>query len=160
MGSAIEEDVEMKTLIGIAILAAVAIAPDAVARTPEPDIRDSLLPENVVSVRINLNPWGARLGFEAEVDGDDPRILPLVALIREAEPGGGHKCANTGAMRFRMKDGSLVGVGLLPSHTAGVYELRLYDGDRYVEAYRVDRSELLAALEGLGVPGEDPAFRE
>jgi hypothetical protein len=146
-----------KMLIGCAL---VLLGFQAPAVAAEDDLRDSLLPENIVSVRVNLNPWGARLGFETEVDGDDSRVLPLVTLIREAEPGGGHKCANAGAMRFRMKDGSLVGVGLLPSHTAGVYELRLYDGDRYVEAYRVDRSQLLAALEGLGVPVDDPAFRE
>jgi hypothetical protein len=36
----------------------------------------------------------------------------------------------------------------------------LYDGDRYVAVYRVERAALLAALEDLGVPMDDPAFRE
>jgi hypothetical protein len=124
------------------------------------DVRDSLQPQDIAGVRINLNPWGARLGFEIEVSGDDPRIAALAAVIREAAPGGGHKCANSGALRFRMKDGSVVGVGLLPSHTAGRYELRLYDGDRYVAAYHVERASLLSALGALGVPTDDPAFKE
>jgi hypothetical protein len=59
-----------------------------------------------------------------------------------------------------MEDGGVVGVRLLPSHTAGRYELRLYDGDEYVAAYRVDRVSLLEVLEKLGLPMEDPAFRE
>ena len=59
-----------------------------------------------------------------------------------------------------IKDGRVIGVGLLPSHTAGLYELRLYDGDDYLVAYRVDREALLIALEDLAVPRDDPAFRE
>jgi hypothetical protein len=59
-----------------------------------------------------------------------------------------------------MKDGSVVGVGLLPRHTEGRYEFRLYDGDQYLEAYIVERKSLLVALEGLGVPMDDPAFTE
>jgi hypothetical protein len=119
-----------------------------------------LRPQEITSVRINLNPGRAQLGFELEVDGDDPRAEALIAVIREAGPGGGHKCPNQGAIRFRLADGSLVAVGLLPSHTAGQYEFRLYDGNRYLEAYLVERARLLAALEELGVPTDDPAFRQ
>lgn len=54
----------------------------------------------------------------------------------------------------------MVGVGLLPGHSPGVYDLRLYDGDDFVVTYRVDRPALLAALEALGLPMDDPAFRE
>jgi len=84
----------------------------------------------------------------------------LVSVIRGAEPGGGHKCANAGAIRFRMVDGGVIGVGLLPSHKEGLYEIRLYDGDDYVAAYHVQRASLLVALQELGVPMDDPAFRE
>jgi hypothetical protein len=84
----------------------------------------------------------------------------LVAVIRGAESGGGHRCANAGAIRFRMEDGRMVGVGLLPSHKATLYELRLYNGDDYVAAYRVNRTALLEVLGNLGLPMEDPAFRE
>jgi hypothetical protein len=136
------------------IIACMPVAAD------DTDLRDLLRPENISSVRINLNPWGAQIGFETEVAGDDPRAAALIAVIREAEPGGGHRCANRGAIRFRLMDSSVVGVGLLPSHTEGRYELRLYDGDRYLSAYRVERASLVAALEDLGIPADDPAFRE
>jgi hypothetical protein len=146
----------MRALIRIVIVVLVAYLPAAAGT----DIRDSLRPQSISSVRINLNPWGAHLGFATELAGEDLRVEALVAVIRGAEPGGGHKCANAGAIRFRMADGKVVGVGLLPSHTAGLYELRLYDGDDYVAAYRVDRVALLIALEDLGLPMDDPAFRE
>ena len=147
----------MKNLLPIAIVALVTCSPAAAEGT---DVRDSLRPQNIRSVQITLNSGGAQLGFETELSGGDPRILALVAVIREAETRGGHKCPNAGAIRFRMEDGSVVGVGLLPSHTAGAYELRLYDGDEYLTAYRVDRAALLAALEQIGVPTDDYAFRE
>jgi hypothetical protein len=140
-----------------AIVVLVLCAPAAASGT---DPRDSLKSRDISAVRINLTPWGAQLGFETEVSGDDPRVEALAALIRQAEPGGGHRCANAGAIRFRMEDGSVVGVGLLPSHTEGLYDLRLYEGERYVAVYRVSRSSLLAALADLGVPMDDPAFRE
>lgn len=126
----------------------------------ETDLRNSLQPQDITSVRINLLPGGAHLGFESEIPGDDPRVEALAALIRDAEPGAGHKCANAGAIRFRMADGTVIGVGLLPSHTGDGYGLRLYDGDRFVAVYRVERAALLAALEDLGVPMDDPAFKE
>jgi hypothetical protein len=154
--TATEEDLEMRTLIRIVIVVLVACLPAAAGT----DIRDSLHLENLSGLRVNLNPWGPHLGFETELAGDDPRVEALLTVIRGAEPGGGHKCANAGAIRFRMKDGGVIGVGLLPSHTAGLYELRLYDGDEYIVAYRVDRVALMSALEDLGLPMDDPAFRE
>jgi hypothetical protein len=150
----------MKTLSQIGILLAVMVICTWTAAAEETDPRDLLQPQNITSMRINLNPGGAQLGFELEVEGDDPRLEELVAVIREAEPGGGHKCPNQGAIRFWLADGGVVGVGLLPSHTEGNYEFRLYDGDRYVVAYRVERSRLMAALEELEVPTDDPGFRE
>ncbi len=145
----------MKILIAIIALLACMPAPaEGLA------LLDSLRSENITTARINLNPGGADIGFEAEFDGGDPRLEPLVALLRGALPGGGHKCPNAGAIRFRMKDGSVVGVGLLPSHTNGRYEFRLYDGDRYIEPFIVERDSLLAAMEVLGVPTDDHAFRE
>ena len=147
----------MKTLIRIVIVVIVACLPAAAAGT---DLRDLLQPHSISVVRFNLNPWGPHLGFEMELAGDDPHVEALVAVIRGAEPGGGHKCANAGAIRFRMEDGQVIGIGLLPSHKEGLYELRLYDGDDYVDAYRVDRLALLSALEDLGLPMDDPAFGE
>ena len=146
----------MRTLNRLVIVALLACLP-AVAGS---DIQESLQTHAISGVRVNLNPWGPHLGFEAEFAGGDPRLEALAAVVRGAEPGGGHKCANAGAIRFRMKNDRVIGVGLLPSHTAGLYELRLYDGDDYVAAYRVDRKVLMLALQGLGLPMDDPAFRE
>lgn len=142
----------------VALLSSLALgAPRA---TGAEDLRNSLRVNNIESVRINLAPAGGGLGFEIELDGGDPRIEPLLALIREAEPGGGHKCPNQGAIRFFMKDGGLVGLGLLPAHQEGVYGLRLYRGETLLMTYRVDRGALLDVLGELDVPTGDPAFRE
>ena len=59
-----------------------------------------------------------------------------------------------------MSDGGAIAVGLLPSHNKDLYGFRLYDGDVLVGAYVVQRSPFLSALEELGVPMDDPAFRE
>jgi hypothetical protein len=154
------EGTKMKNLFRAGMFLIVLHVPCLPVPAAGGDLRDSLQLESISSVRINLNPWGPQIGFEIEVAGDDPLLAPLAAVIRQAEPGGGHKCANAGAIRFCMKDGSVVGVGLLPSHTEGRYEFRLYDGDQYLEAYIVERKSLLVALEGLGVPMDDPAFTE
>jgi hypothetical protein len=53
----------------------------------------------------------------------------------------------------------MVAVGLLPSHSEGAYEFRLYENDRFEGVYRVRRETLLGALDLLGVPVDDPAFR-
>jgi hypothetical protein len=140
-------------LIAIAFLGAlVAAAGD--------DLLQTLRRGEIEDVRISLAPAGAQLGFDSEFTGDDPRLEPLLGLLRRAKPCRGHKCPNAGAIRFVMRDGRVIGVGLLPSHTAGSYNLRLYDGDRLTGVCCVERSELLAALEPLGVPRDDPAFRE
>ena len=99
-------------------------------------------------------------GFEALIDGADPRLAGLIRVIRGARTPGGHKCSNAGSIRFRLTGGGMVGVGLLPSHSPGVYELRIYDGERLVDVYRVERAALLNALAALRVPTDNYAFRE
>jgi hypothetical protein len=126
----------------------------------EEDPLSTLVYEYIESVHISLIPWGPHLGFEIEIEGGDPRLKALVAVIRAAEPGGGHKCPNRGAVRFRMVGGSVIAAGLLPSHDKGVYGIRLYQGDRLQGVYVVRRAALLAAFEGLGVPVDDPAFAD
>jgi hypothetical protein len=150
----------METTKRLRMLAILVLLPCAAAASAEGDPRDSLDPQDIESVRINLEPAGAGLGFETTIPGADSRLVPLFELIREAEPGGGHKCPNAGAIRFRLKSGRLVGVGLLPAHTPGEYGLRLYDGERHVGTCRVERAALLGVLAALGVPTDDPAFRE
>ena len=126
----------------------------------EEDLLSTLVDKEIESVHISLIPWGPHLGFESEIGGGDPRLKALVAVIGGAEPGGGHKCPNRGAVRFRMVGGSVIAVGLLPSHGKGIYEIRLYDGDRLQGVYRVRRAALLAAFEDLDVPVDDPAFAD
>lgn len=149
----------MKITIRLSTLLIAALALGAPLQAAD-GLLESLWPDRIARARVNLNPWGARIGFEAEFGGGDPRLDPLVSVLREATPGKGHKCSNAGMIRFRMENGSVVGVGLLPGHEPGLYEFRLYDGERFVGVYRVDREALLAALEDLGLPMEDPAFRE
>ena len=110
----------------------------------------------VESIRINLNAWGANLGFEAVIAGDHQRIAKLIQLVQSAEPGAGHKCPNVGAVRFVMTDGRQIALGLLPSHDDTGFELRLYNGEKYVGILRTDREQLLSVLGDLGVPREDP----
>lgn len=110
----------------------------------------------VDSVRINLNPWGANLGFEVILGSDDSGVQRLIHLIRNAEPGTGHKCANVGAVRFMMSDGRRIALGLLPSHDHPGFELRLDNDGVYVGVLRVDQEPLLPTLEDLGVPRDDP----
>lgn len=126
----------------------------------EPDLRTILVTEDIERVRISLNPWGPHLGFEIDVDGNHPGVAALTSVIQDAEPSRGHKCANRGAIRFWMSDGSVVAVGLLPSHTEGLYQFRLYEGSRLQAVFSVRRAALMAALAELGVPGDDPAFAE
>jgi hypothetical protein len=124
----------------------------------ERDVLAAKVAEDIKGARINLRPWGAHLGFEMEIGGDDSGLAALVSVIRSAEPARGHKCANRGAIRFRMSDGGVVAVGLLPSHGEGFYNLSFYVGERLQGVYRVDRAPFLAALDELGVPVDDPAF--
>jgi len=138
------------------MLVLITFCPPAVAG--ERDLVAALVPGDIKGARLNLNSWGPHLGFESEIDGDDPRMVALVSVIRNAEPAQGHKCANRGAIRFLMSDGGVIAVGLVPSHSEGFYEFRLYNGDSLERIYRVQREPLLTALAELGVPLDDPAF--
>ena len=72
-------------------------------------------------------------------------------LIKNAAPGRDHKCGNIGALRFFLEDRSVRGVGLLPSHDEGRFDLRLYEGDGYV-VVQVDLNRFREILGELGVP--------
>lgn len=150
----------MKTEIHLFTLFLVSIALCLPAVAGERNVLAALVVEDIEDARINLNPWGGHLGFEMEIDGDDPGLAALVSVIRSAAPARGHKCSNRGAIRFRMSDGGVIAVGLLPSHSAGIYNLRLYAGERLQGVCRLDRGPFLAALDALGVPMDDPAFQE
>jgi hypothetical protein len=136
----------------VLVIGAAALFSADLARADERGI--SLLDGRIVSVGITLNPSGANLGFVAEIGGDDPRVQALVAVLRDAEPGCGHKCPNIGALRFRMSDESIVGIGLLPGHNEGDYGFRLYLGEEFLTVFCVDSETMLGALKDLGVPVE------
>jgi hypothetical protein len=87
-------------------------------------------------------------------------LAPLIAVIKSADQGGGHKCLNVGAIRLRMAGGGVIELGLLPSHSKGLYGFRLHDGGVFLGPYIVQRAPFLSALEELGVPMDDPAFQE
>ncbi len=111
-------------------------------------------------VRVNLNPGGAQIGFENVVTGDHPAVALLVDLIDDAPPGDNHKCPNLGSIRFFMADEPVFGVGLLPSHTEGRFELRLYRDGRYVRVVEVDLDRLQEILAMLGVPEDEPILQK
>jgi hypothetical protein len=146
----------IKIRVSTVVLLSIALSVTAVAG--DSDVQKALATAQFDTVRINLNPWGRHLGFEIEVEGGDPRLEVLLSVISSAEPSLDHKCANRGAIRFRLRGGGVIGVGLLPSHTDGFYQLRLYDGDRFRGVFSAQRKALLDALKGLGVPLDDPAF--
>ena len=150
----------MKTQIRTLTIVLVSIVLSVPAVAGDRDLRKALVDGDVDTVRINLNPWGPHLGFEIELEGDDPRLTALLSVISSAEPSPGHKCANRGAIRFRLEGGDVIAVGLLPSHSQGSYQFRLYDGDHLEGVFVVPRDALLDALEGLGVPMDDPAFAD
>ena len=130
----------------------------SLAQAGDADLRSVLTSENIERIRVNLNPWGPHLGTEIVVAGDHPGITALISVIGDAEPSGGHKCANRGAIRIWTDDGRVIAVGLLPGHSEGIFQFRLYDDSKLVGVYSVQRNALMTALEGLGVPSEDPAF--
>lgn len=140
----------------VSVFTAAAALGLVVVPTAANELTNRLDALEVETARININPWGANLGFELEVSGDDRRLAPLLHLIREAPSGPDHKCANVGAVRLRMRNGDVLGIGLLPSHTEGRFDLRLYEGDRYLGVVQVDRERLLAVLAVLGLPPDDP----
>ena len=148
----------MKPKVRILTVVLVSITLSVPAVAGDRDIQKALATGEVETVRINLNPWGPHLGVEIEIEGSDPGVVALLSVISSAEPSQGHKCANRGAIRFQLQGGDLIAVGLLPSHSEGSYQFRLYDGDHLEGVYSVHREALLDALERLGVPVDDPAF--
>jgi hypothetical protein len=130
----------MKTEIRTLIIVFVLIALSVPAFAGDRDLQRALATGEVETVRINLNPWGPHLGFETEIEGNDPAMAALLSVISSAEPSQGHKCANRGAIRIRLN------------------QFRLYDGDSLEGVFSVQRAVLVDALEGLGVPIDDPAF--
>lgn len=137
-------------LLGVVMAAVPGVASDVVSR---PGL------ESIERARINLNPVGAKLGFEHEVAGNHRAVAALVELIDHASPGDDHKCSNIGAVRLFREDGGVVGVGLLPGHVEGLMNLRLYEDGSYLGVVEVDRDRLEAVLAMFGVAEEESIMR-
>jgi hypothetical protein len=148
----------VKTATRTSITSLVSIVLCLPAAAGDHDLLKALAAGEVENARINLNPWGAHLGVEIDIEGDDPELEALLSVLSSAEPSRGHKCANRGAIRFRLRGGQLIALGLLPSHSEGSYLYRLYDGVHLEGVFSVQRDALLDALGALGVPVDDPAF--
>lgn len=136
----------LPVLVAVLVLSQPAAAEDAA------DLISDLSSKHVASVQISVNPWGGHLGSEVDLGGDDPGIRRLIRLVQDAEPGADHRCANVGSIRFRMADGTLIGVGLLPAHDDDGFGLRLYRREDSVGIVSVGRESLISVLEDLGLP--------
>jgi hypothetical protein len=150
----------VKSEIRILFLVFVTLIHSLSAEAGTRDLSSALATDDAEVVHVDLYPRDSHPGFETDIDGDDPRLESLVAVIIGAEPGCGHKCPNRGMVRFRMVGGRVISVGLLPSHEEDVFGLRLYDGDRLQGVLCVQRATLVAAFERLAVPVDGPAFRD
>jgi len=112
--------------------------------------------ENVESVTVRLGKYEANEGFvpgyeqkPTEVTVDDPALIQsLLDTFRTATRGKEHKCANSGVIAIRLKDGTVENVLILPGHDERYYEYRLNS-----RISRVDREPFLAALKALGLEG-------
>jgi hypothetical protein len=119
--------------------------------------RSALVPHEIHSITIILD---SRLVeqdlLEFSIDGRT-LIREFATLVSRAESGDDHKCRDIGEIRFGMRDGSTVRVGLLPAHQDGIYNLRFYGAERY-SVGQVDRESLLGLLERAGIPARSPEF--
>ncbi len=142
----------MKSLV-VAMLLFAATVVNAADRTGGPN----LVPVDIHSVTIVLD--GKLVQVEPlEVTADGRTIIrEFAALVSRAVPGSDHKCKDIGEIRFNLRSGDTVRIGLLPAHQEGFYDLRFYKSEGY-SVWQVDREQLLGLLERAGIPARDPAF--
>ena len=138
--------------IGLVVVLALSGATPCAGNEPSAAWMDG----GVEFARVNLNPAGADIGFEITVAGDHPAVAAMLDLIAKSPPGADHKCSNIGAVRLFGADGTTRGVGLLPSHSQGEFELRLYEDGRLVSLVEVDLAELQEVLALFGVSHREP----
>ncbi|QEH33552.1 hypothetical protein OJF2_20540 [Aquisphaera giovannonii] len=83
---------------------------------------------------------------------DAGKIAALAAVLRDNRPSQDHKCASTGELVIRTRDGAAVSLGLLPSHDGRSFEFRVPREASY-DVVRVDRDAFLKAMADLGATG-------
>jgi hypothetical protein len=144
----------MHALLAITLLA--VVAPTA---AEAPVTLHQLQPSEIEGLSASLAAREAEPGLELALPGDDPRVGTLADLLREAQPARDHRCSDAGALRFRLRDGRILHVGLLPSHVEGRYGLRLWEEGRVLGTFDVERGALLEALEAIGLPLNHPSLQ-
>jgi hypothetical protein len=132
----------------VRVVAAAVIAGYAVAASAT---GPPVLPAGQIeSVEIVAFDWGVRQEVPLVTSTDAAAIEVLAAVIRSGTPTAGHKCRDTGKLRFHLRDGMVVTLGILQGHQAGFVEYKVYVGEAS-EWFHVDESVLAAALERFGV---------
>lgn len=99
---------------------------------------------------VSLEAWRTDATQETVLSTNLATIGALVQILRTAEPANDHRCSNTHTIVFHRTDGSTITLGLLPGHTPGFHEYRLYKEGSY-RVFRVERGQLLAVLGMLGI---------
>ncbi len=104
----------------------------------------------IESVEIAAFDWSVPREVPLVTGTDAAAIETLAAVIRSGTPTAGHKCRDTGKLRFHLRDGSVVSLGILQGHQAGFVEYKVYVGEA-TEWFHVDESAFAAALARFGV---------
>jgi hypothetical protein len=142
----------MKNAVVTLLLFSISMA--ALAGQSEPP---ALVPHEIHSITITLD--GDLVQLEPMSVTTDGRTLirELAALVSRAVPGEDHKCRDIGEIRFKLRSGETVRIGLLPAHQEGLYDLRFYLSEGY-SVRQIDRESLLSLLERTGIPARSPEF--
>jgi hypothetical protein len=135
----------MTSIRELAALLALGCALSAAAAEPP------MLPAGEIeSVEIAAFDWSVQQEVPLITGTDAAAVEALAAVIRSGAPTAGHKCRDTGKLRFHLRDGSVVSLGILPGHQSGFVEYKVYAGET-AEWFHVDEAAFAAAVERLGV---------
>jgi len=135
----------MSVIRAIAVVLTVGSAVAATAVVPP-----ALPVGQIESVEIVAFDWRARQEVPLITGTDAAAVEALAAVIRSGAATAGHKCRDTGKLRFHLRDGSVVSLGILQGHQSGFVEYKVYVGET-AEWFHVDESAFAAALARFGV---------
>lgn len=116
----------------------------------------------VEEVEVELFEWRDQQKSAKVASRDAKTIEALLAALRNAEETKDHKCADSGRITLRLKDGGARKLGILAGHDKRHYEFREYteDGRERYKIFRVEREPFLKAMQGLGATDLDPGRPE
>lgn len=135
----------MSVIRAIAVVLTVGSAAAATAVAPP-----GLPVGQIESVEIAAFDWSVHEEVPLVTGTDAAAVKALAAVIRSGTPTAGHKCRDTGKLRFHLRDGSVVSLGILLNHQSGFVEYKVDVGET-AEWFHVDESAFAAALERFGV---------